>query len=564
MVQNKVVEPVAPGFSSWYPYLVRKIILLKRRVTMTRFNRILAAAVIAVAAVTGFAVPAVAAPTSSPSDTILDGADVFTDAQEADLYKAAEADFNEYGVVYVVETIPTLNGESLESYSLNRANELGVGSTLTNNGIYVLLSMQERAIRFELGSGVAGKVSDATADVAINDYAVPQFKQENYLNGLTDSMDYLGSQYNADPAPGNTEAFDTDEGIAGGTILLFLAALVGGLVVVALLVTIIWFTIKAVKQKKTAQRQKVFYEAEQKAKREIAEERRLKQLQRDEENRIQRALQSQRNDFVNKIAGAAYSEKNPKYAGFGALPNQAAREAVIMDEVTDYVATDPEFNVAAALTLINQAYFSALLRKNEQKGLRNANKLAPRYDFSMSVNKSADFVVDRFKKAVDKRIIAQAKQDELDRIADLARKAAEERRKEEQDAENARLYARRKAAEDEAKKVWDSLTVSEKRTVKQSRTKAEKKKALTRYASAHGYSGVDMGTMFPILLTMYAYDIGQPQETAAATYSGYSSPSSGGSSRSYSSPSYSDSGSSYSGSSFGGGSFDGGGSSGGW
>jgi uncharacterized membrane protein YgcG len=57
--------------------------------------------------------------------------------------------FHQIGVLL----IPTLSGETIETYSLRVANSWKLGQKGLDNGILVTMAMKERAIRIELGVG---------------------------------------------------------------------------------------------------------------------------------------------------------------------------------------------------------------------------------------------------------------------------------------------------------------------------------------------------------------------------------------------------------------------------
>jgi len=122
----------------------------------------------------------------------------------------------------------------------------------------------------------------------------------------------------------------------------------------------------------------------------------------------------------------------------------------------------------------------------------------------------------------------------------------------EQDRKAREVAARQKAKnEQNAKQFWASLDEEQKSQVKRARSRSDKERVL----SSFGADNSNIQVWFPLLLALYATEIGRPQ-----TSSSYSSSSSDSSYRS------SDSGSSFSSdfTSFGGGGFDGGGGGGSW
>lgn len=63
----------------------------------------------------------------------------------------------------VVLTVPGLDGESIESFSMRVARAWGLGSPQFDNGILLTVALKERKVRIELGAGMTRYVSDEKA-----------------------------------------------------------------------------------------------------------------------------------------------------------------------------------------------------------------------------------------------------------------------------------------------------------------------------------------------------------------------------------------------------------------
>lgn len=59
--------------------------------------------------------------------------------------------------------IPSLEGEVLEDYSIKVAEKWQLGTKKDDNGLLILIAMQERKIRIEVGNGIEGIVTDSRA-----------------------------------------------------------------------------------------------------------------------------------------------------------------------------------------------------------------------------------------------------------------------------------------------------------------------------------------------------------------------------------------------------------------
>ena len=90
--------------------------------------------------------------------------------------------------------IPTLSGESIESFSLRVANSWKLGQKGLDNGILVTLAMKERSVRIELGLRMEKFISNAAAQSIINNSMVPAFRKGDYAGGLHAGLEQLMSE----------------------------------------------------------------------------------------------------------------------------------------------------------------------------------------------------------------------------------------------------------------------------------------------------------------------------------------------------------------------------------
>lgn len=92
------------------------------------------------------------------------------------------------GIEAVVVTIPSINvyqtnDNSLESFATNLFNTWGIGHKRTNNGVMILVSVEDRKCRIELGAGY-GRRYDAVMKQVIDGQMIPYFKTGDYNRGI--------------------------------------------------------------------------------------------------------------------------------------------------------------------------------------------------------------------------------------------------------------------------------------------------------------------------------------------------------------------------------------------
>jgi uncharacterized protein len=86
----------------------------------------------------------------------------------------------------VILTITSLEGESIEDLSLRIAHDKWkLGQKGKDNGVLLLVSLQDRKYRFEIGYGLEGVIPDSLAGSIGRQYLVPYFRKGEYSNGIT-------------------------------------------------------------------------------------------------------------------------------------------------------------------------------------------------------------------------------------------------------------------------------------------------------------------------------------------------------------------------------------------
>ena len=88
----------------------------------------------------------------------------------------------------VVLTIPSLEGESLEEYSIRVAETWEIGQKGHDNGAILLIAKADRQLRIEVGYGLEGRLTDATAGRIIRTIIVPELKAGRYDQAVTNGV----------------------------------------------------------------------------------------------------------------------------------------------------------------------------------------------------------------------------------------------------------------------------------------------------------------------------------------------------------------------------------------
>jgi uncharacterized protein len=88
----------------------------------------------------------------------------------------------------VLLTISSLEGESLEEYSLRVVETWKLGQKGADNGALLLISKDDRKLRIEVGYGLEASLTDAMTSFVIDAVITPQFKQGDFEKGIRDGL----------------------------------------------------------------------------------------------------------------------------------------------------------------------------------------------------------------------------------------------------------------------------------------------------------------------------------------------------------------------------------------
>jgi uncharacterized protein len=125
----------------------------------------------------------------SPIGFVSDFADILTPEQEANLNARLTTLANGEGSEMSVVTVPNLDGDTVENYAVSLFADWKIGKEGKDNGLLLLVAIEEREMRIEVGYGLERTITDAQAYWIINDVITPAFKNGDYYTGISGAVD---------------------------------------------------------------------------------------------------------------------------------------------------------------------------------------------------------------------------------------------------------------------------------------------------------------------------------------------------------------------------------------
>ncbi len=105
----------------------------------------------------------------------------------------------------VVAIFRSLEGESLEDYSIRLAKAWRIGQKGLDNGVIFLVFLDDRKMRIEVGYGLEGSLTDAISSSILRDVVAPLFRAGRIADGIgagLDSIDRaIAGTYQRPPGP---------------------------------------------------------------------------------------------------------------------------------------------------------------------------------------------------------------------------------------------------------------------------------------------------------------------------------------------------------------------------
>jgi len=131
----------------------------------------------------------------------------------------------ETGVQMAVLTVPSLERESLEEFTIRVVETWQLGQEDRDDGILLFVAQQDRRLRLEVGYGLEGQVTDAMSGRILDRVVAPAFRQGEFARGIEEAVDAVTTLVGGGEPPAVlTRERDTGPGIGGciqALLLLF-------------------------------------------------------------------------------------------------------------------------------------------------------------------------------------------------------------------------------------------------------------------------------------------------------------------------------------------------------
>ncbi|MBW8883257.1 MAG: TPM domain-containing protein [Planctomycetia bacterium] len=142
--------------------------------------------------------------TLQPTADVNDFAGILTPTQRDALEERCKSLREKAGAQLAVVTLKSLEGGQVDDFAVKLFKRWGIGDKEKKNGILLLVAIQDRKARIEVGYGLEPILPDALAGRILTEQLFPAFRQQRYADGLAAAVNRIAEIIERnEPAPQN-------------------------------------------------------------------------------------------------------------------------------------------------------------------------------------------------------------------------------------------------------------------------------------------------------------------------------------------------------------------------
>jgi uncharacterized protein len=161
------------------------------------------------------------------------------------------------GSQVAVLIVPTTAPETIEQYSIRAAEAWKIGRKKIDDGALLVVAKNDRKLRIEVGYGLEGSLTDATASRIIDEIIVPKFRNGDFAGGISAGVERIVAVIDGEKLPAPAPRQQSNSGslnfdplnpffiipvlLFGGLIRSLLGRLIGSVASGGLVALIAWY-----------------------------------------------------------------------------------------------------------------------------------------------------------------------------------------------------------------------------------------------------------------------------------------------------------------------------------
>ena len=165
---------------------------------------------------------------------VTDLAGALTPAERSSLEEKLAAFEARKGAQIAVLVVQTTEPEAIEQYSIRVVEAWQLGREKPDDGALLLVAMQDRALRIEVGRGLEGALTDLVANRIIDEIITPRFREGDFAGGIAAGVERMIAVVDGEPLPEPEQHWDGPQGLGGMLPILFFIVFVASTILRAI------------------------------------------------------------------------------------------------------------------------------------------------------------------------------------------------------------------------------------------------------------------------------------------------------------------------------------------
>jgi uncharacterized protein len=153
-------------------------------------------------------------PFPAPQGLINDFANVIPRSYEEKMVSLAREVLSKAGATLTVVTLKDIGGANIDEFTNRLYEEWGVGKKGEDRGVMILVALEERRIRIEVGYGLEGVIPDGLAGQIRDQAMVPYLKKGEFGPGLLNGLSAMAVIIAKDQGIELTGMFETPQTVS--------------------------------------------------------------------------------------------------------------------------------------------------------------------------------------------------------------------------------------------------------------------------------------------------------------------------------------------------------------
>lgn len=129
---------------------------------------------------------------------VQDFSDVLSEAEKSELNTIGRKLEDSTTAQVSVLIVHTTGEKTIEQYALEAFREYGIGNEESNNGVLLVLALDDKKVRIEVGYGLEGQIPDGKAGSILDEYAIPFLQKQESNLAVTETYKVLVNEVYAE------------------------------------------------------------------------------------------------------------------------------------------------------------------------------------------------------------------------------------------------------------------------------------------------------------------------------------------------------------------------------